>query len=666
MRKILAVAVLLGTVGLTAWAQDEPPPPRYGVPPNLDLFPQDTPQAALSSAVKAVEKGRIDYLAAHLIDPKFIDDRVAERARLLEKEVAVDLRALREAQARSPDVTLREDRVPADPKGFDEAVRREAARRAFRLIARDIRGTLDENPDHLRELGRFLRDGANHRRRRHRFVGVTRREGSAGLLPQGRQPLVRPGPQAAGTHRRKEVAWYVAAAHSGLASITPGCGPDRAWPVGTRLGRGKRSADPGDPGRGRGSVRPPLVATRWDAVRPGRDEGSGRPAVPVGHPARGLRDRPAAGPAYNTPGRVLTARDEPMTAAIDLRSDTVTKPTPGMRAAMSPPRSATTCSAKTRPSTPGRARRRPTVGKEAALFVPSGTMANQIAVRLHCRPGDELLCETTSHIYNWEAGGPAALSGVTMPDDRRRVRRPRRSASSRARSARPTTSTARPHPAGVPGEHAQPRRRPGLPAGDGPEVSAWARRHGLAMHLDGARLWNAVVATGVPAREWCGHFDTVSVCFSKGLGAPVGSALAGPRELIAKARRVRKLFGGAMRQAGFLAAACLYAMDHHVERLAEDHANAKLIAAAVAGHAGADAGPAGGRDEPRVVRGGPGTGHRPAGGRAADGNAGYWSRRSGKTVVRAVHAPGRVPRRLRAGGGRDSPPRRGRVITCRP
>lgn len=159
MRKILAVAVLLGTVGLTAWGQDEPPPPRYGVPPNLDLFPQDTPQAALSSAVKAVEKGRIDYLAAHLIDPKFIDDRVAERARLLEKEVAADLRALREAQARNPDVTLREDRVPADPKGFDEAVRREAARRAFRLIARDIRGTLDENPDHLRELGRFLREG---------------------------------------------------------------------------------------------------------------------------------------------------------------------------------------------------------------------------------------------------------------------------------------------------------------------------------------------------------------------------------------------------------------------------------------------------------------------------------------------------------------------------
>jgi hypothetical protein len=129
------------------------------VPPNLDLFPQNTPQVALSSAVKAVEKGRTDYLAAHLIDPAFIDPKVAERARSMEKDVAADLRALREAQARDPAATPREDRVPADPKGFDEAVRREAARRAFRLVAQDIRGTLDENPDHLKQLRRFLREG---------------------------------------------------------------------------------------------------------------------------------------------------------------------------------------------------------------------------------------------------------------------------------------------------------------------------------------------------------------------------------------------------------------------------------------------------------------------------------------------------------------------------
>lgn len=158
MRKTLAVAVLLGAVSLTAWGQDEPPP-RYGVPPNLDLFPQNSPQAALSSAVKAVEKGRTDYLAAHLIDPAFIDQKVAERARSLEKEVAADLRTLRAVQSQNPAATPREDRVPADPKGFDEAVRREAARRAFRLVARDIRGTLDENPDNLKGLRRFLREG---------------------------------------------------------------------------------------------------------------------------------------------------------------------------------------------------------------------------------------------------------------------------------------------------------------------------------------------------------------------------------------------------------------------------------------------------------------------------------------------------------------------------
>src|SRR5438132_5834 len=107
-------------------------------------------------------------------------------------------------------------------------------------------------------------------------------------------------------------------------------------------------------------------------------------------------------------------------------------------------------------------------------------------------------------------------------------------------------------------------------------ISQWAWKNGLIMHLDGARLWNAIVATGISAREWGKHFDTVSVCFSKGLGAPVGSALAGPKDLIAQGRRIRKLFGGAMRQVGYLAAACQYAMDRNVDRLAEDHANAKL------------------------------------------------------------------------------------------
>jgi threonine aldolase len=119
-------------------------------------------------------------------------------------------------------------------------------------------------------------------------------------------------------------------------------------------------------------------------------------------------------------------------------------------------------------------------------------------------------------------------------------------------------------------------------------ICAWAHERGLATHLDGARLFNAVVATGIPAIEWAKHFDTVSVCFSKGLGAPVGSALAGPRDLIAKALRVRKLFGGAMRQAGVIAAAALYALDHHIDRLAEDHANAQLLAEGIRSIPGLD------------------------------------------------------------------------------
>jgi threonine aldolase len=113
------------------------------------------------------------------------------------------------------------------------------------------------------------------------------------------------------------------------------------------------------------------------------------------------------------------------------------------------------------------------------------------------------------------------------------------------------------------------------------EISAWAREHGLAMHLDGARLWNAVVASGIPARDWAGHFDTVAVCFSKGLGAPVGSAIAGPAHLIRKAHRLRKVLGGGMRQAGVIAAAALHALEHHVDRLADDHAHAQILARAV-------------------------------------------------------------------------------------
>jgi threonine aldolase len=265
---------------------------------------------------------------------------------------------------------------------------------------------------------------------------------------------------------------------------------------------------------------------------------------------------------------------------IDLRSDTVTKPSPDMLAAMMAAQVGDDVFAEDPTVNELEARVAALFGKEAGLFVPSGTMANQIAVRVHCRPQDEVLLESTSHICLWEAGGPAALSGVTCrtidgadglltvaglegkirPDDMHSVRT-RLVCLENTHNRGGGTIYSLDSVAGI---------------------SAWARRNSLAMHLDGARIWNAMVAVNVPANDWGRHFDTVAVCFSKGLGAPVGSALVGPRDLIAHARRIRKLFGGAMRQAGYLAAACLFALDHNVERLAEDHANARLIAAAVA------------------------------------------------------------------------------------
>jgi threonine aldolase len=266
---------------------------------------------------------------------------------------------------------------------------------------------------------------------------------------------------------------------------------------------------------------------------------------------------------------------------IDLRSDTVTKPTPGMLAAMTA--AAVGDDVFGEDPTVNELERRTAAlfGLEAGVFVPTGTMANQIAVRVHCRPQDEILLESTCHIYQWEAGGPAALSGVTCRTIDSRTGDGRLGDSDFAGKIRPDDM------------HAVRTRLVALEIthnrGGGTvlspdavnDISRWARHHGLAVHLDGARIWNAIVKTGVPAHVWGNMFDTVAVCFSKGLGAPVGSMLLGPRDLISHARRVRKLFGGAMRQAGYLAAAGLYALDHHVERLAEDHENARTIAKAV-------------------------------------------------------------------------------------
>ncbi|QDU31751.1 L-allo-threonine aldolase [Anatilimnocola aggregata] len=264
---------------------------------------------------------------------------------------------------------------------------------------------------------------------------------------------------------------------------------------------------------------------------------------------------------------------------IDLRSDTVTKPTASMRAAIAACEVGDdvidvdpTCDRLER-------RTAELLGKEAAIFMPSGTMTNQVAVRIHCKPGDEFICEAGCHIYNYEQGAFAQLSGVVA----RTVEGPAGvlSASQLKGLIRPFNDhlvrtklvcLENTHNRGAgkvqPYDHVE-------------EICTWAHESGLRTHLDGARLFNAVAATGISAEQWSRHFDTVSVCFSKGLGAPVGSALAGPKEMIQEARRHRKLFGGGMRQCGIIAAGALYALEHHRARLVEDHANAQLLAEAI-------------------------------------------------------------------------------------
>lgn len=265
---------------------------------------------------------------------------------------------------------------------------------------------------------------------------------------------------------------------------------------------------------------------------------------------------------------------------IDLRSDTVTQPTPEMRRAMA--------AAEVGDDVLGDD---PTVGElerataellglPAAVYMPSGTMTNQVAIRAHTEPGDEILLAENAHSYIYESGGPAALSGVTcklLPADRgmftaadvRAALRPQNVHFPRARLLCVENTSNRGGGSIWPSEQIA-------------AVAAVAREAGLAMHMDGARLWNASVATGLPERDYAKPFDSVSVCYSKGLGAPVGSALAGGEAFIARARRFRKMFGGGMRQAGIIAAGALHALRHQRDRLAEDHANARALAAGLA------------------------------------------------------------------------------------
>jgi len=276
---------------------------------------------------------------------------------------------------------------------------------------------------------------------------------------------------------------------------------------------------------------------------------------------------------------------DPAQPVVDLRSDTVTRPTPAMRRAMMEAEVGDDVFGDD-PTVQALERRvAELTGKEAALYVPSGTMGNQLAIKCHTEPGDEVLLERESHIFLYEQGGLGANSGclaqlvtgergmISPEQVAAAVRDPADDHVARLRLVCLENTHNRAGGTVVPLERLQ-------------AVAAAARGRGVAVHLDGARLWNASVATGVPLREWAATADSVMMCFSKGLGAPVGSILAGAAGFVRRARRVRKRWGGGMRQVGILAAACLHALDHHVGRLAEDHRRAKTLAAGFARAAG--------------------------------------------------------------------------------
>jgi threonine aldolase len=266
---------------------------------------------------------------------------------------------------------------------------------------------------------------------------------------------------------------------------------------------------------------------------------------------------------------------------IDLRSDTVTRPTAAMRRAMA--EAAVGDDVYGEDPTVNELERRVAelLGHEAALFTPTGSMANQLGVRLLVRPGQELLCDAAAHVVRAELGAAAALSGITTrtwtaPDGRV-------DAEVVAGMMRPDAGPYFVSTAAVVVENTHNFGGGTVqPLDEVERLRELTRGAGVAMHLDGARLWNAHVATGVPLATYGRLFDTVSVCLSKGLGAPVGSVLASSAERVAEARVWRKRLGGGMRQTGVLAAAGLHALDHHVERLADDHARARRLADAVA------------------------------------------------------------------------------------
>jgi len=261
---------------------------------------------------------------------------------------------------------------------------------------------------------------------------------------------------------------------------------------------------------------------------------------------------------------------------IDLRSDTVTRPTPAMRKAMIDAEVGDDVFGEDPTVNALQEKVANLLGKESALFVPSGTMANQLSIKSHTQPGDEVIIEASSHPYNFEGGAGAALSGIQFQC---------------LKGVRGILDASQIEEAIRPADHHFPvtkliclentHNRGGgsiYPLEKMTEIYRSAQSKGLLLHLDGARLWNASVATGIKPHQYAQYADSVSVCLSKGLGAPIGSLVAGSKPFIDRVHRFRKMFGGGMRQAGIIAAAGIYALNHHLERLKEDHHNAKRLA----------------------------------------------------------------------------------------
>ncbi|MDP7070096.1 MAG: GntG family PLP-dependent aldolase [Phycisphaerales bacterium] len=269
-----------------------------------------------------------------------------------------------------------------------------------------------------------------------------------------------------------------------------------------------------------------------------------------------------------------------MALPIDLRSDTVTQPTLAMKQAMMEAPLGDDVLGDDPTVNLLQKRCAELFGKEAACFVPTGSMANQAAIKSLTSPGDEIICHEHSHIYLYEAGAWAAISGCSIA----LLRGPRGqfdAADVTAAIRMNDHHFARSRLLSV--ENTQNRGGGAVWSVDRLQsITDEARQHGLRCHLDGARIWNACAATGVSPADYAQHFDTVSACFSKGLGCPVGSIVCGDRATIDRASRARKMLGGTMRQSGMLAAAALHAIDHHRDRLSDDHAHAKMLAETLA------------------------------------------------------------------------------------